>query len=924
MLMAAGEGNASTFNTTLAAFLITRPPYAYLGYGWENCGAPNVAGRLPGTTRDVWQPMFDLDVGEPTGLCAETSAGVFERNWSKGRAALDCNRFEATLDFALKTDDRVGPAEPELRTVESVGDTIIRNDVGLWNDAQGNPLHAHGGGMYTEAGLFYWVGAYTLGPDLPYEDSYSIALYSSTNLGDWELRSSSILNKSAFTNGCFQSPVINASDPVELYRPKLIRSAATGKYVLWSGFMQKAPAAGFERTSGVCVASAATIDGEYTLDKCMYPNALPTFDVTVIHDGGDHYVIADTEHHYEGISKISESGLSVSTADCTTVQCNNTPACSRLDYGWTTAGEAPAFFRAPMNSRAYLWTSHLSGWSPNAAMLYEGGAQGLCGQSFRLLGNPSLSATTHNSQSTFILPIAHQDNSTTLLYMGDRWCPNFPNNCTGDVTSATYVWLPLYPNASALSGWSLPWLSHWRIGDPQFRIRAKTDEVLVPATIGQVDGDRAAPPRPSLAHSRVGDAWGTNIHWFHETAPGEAAMLSGAFKLARIGFSWSEIERARGQYNFSQYDGLRRTLREHGVRPYWVLQRGNPLYASSVAAEKRGCNSSECLHAFGDFAAAAARHFGAASGSTSLEQIIWECTNEPNGHVRLADGSVVHAVSPATLVAQCTQAGMAFKRFGQLFVGPTTTAFDWEYINSTIAGGLLSAVGGMSIHGYRVPNQVPETILSDWAQLRHMTQQYGRSREEKTMPMISGEWGYTTARAPCSDPYRVSETLQASYLARMWLVNTLAGVSVSINYDWRDDGTILTSGEAHYGAVREARSTVNGSMTPFEPKPKYTAALALQRGLGNFQSFAGRVHPFSITPTSAPLDGIYVLRFENQTHNGSSATAGFAVWTNGSIVTGSCGGDPGNRTQCGHAGIFRDECLSPTNPRCKGKGESSL
>lgn len=35
MMMAAGEGNVSTFNTTLAAFLITRPPYGYLGYGWE-------------------------------------------------------------------------------------------------------------------------------------------------------------------------------------------------------------------------------------------------------------------------------------------------------------------------------------------------------------------------------------------------------------------------------------------------------------------------------------------------------------------------------------------------------------------------------------------------------------------------------------------------------------------------------------------------------------------------------------------------------------------------------------------------------------------------------------------------------------------------------------------------------------------------
>jgi hypothetical protein len=42
-------------------------------------------------------------VGEPQGLCAE-AGGVFTRTFSKGSAALDCNSFEATLDFKLKAD----------------------------------------------------------------------------------------------------------------------------------------------------------------------------------------------------------------------------------------------------------------------------------------------------------------------------------------------------------------------------------------------------------------------------------------------------------------------------------------------------------------------------------------------------------------------------------------------------------------------------------------------------------------------------------------------------------------------------------------------------------------------------------------------------------------------------------------------------
>ena len=72
-------------NQTLAAFLVTRPPVAFLG------------GRL----RDAdWSPLFSLDVGVPLGLCDEGPAGVFSRRWSNGVAALDCNTWQARLPFA--------------------------------------------------------------------------------------------------------------------------------------------------------------------------------------------------------------------------------------------------------------------------------------------------------------------------------------------------------------------------------------------------------------------------------------------------------------------------------------------------------------------------------------------------------------------------------------------------------------------------------------------------------------------------------------------------------------------------------------------------------------------------------------------------------------------------------------------------------
>lgn len=70
---------------TLAAFLITRGPYAFIG-------SRNL--------RDAsWHPLFATDVGEPVGLCYESAPNVFARNWTKGVAKLDCNTYQAELSF---------------------------------------------------------------------------------------------------------------------------------------------------------------------------------------------------------------------------------------------------------------------------------------------------------------------------------------------------------------------------------------------------------------------------------------------------------------------------------------------------------------------------------------------------------------------------------------------------------------------------------------------------------------------------------------------------------------------------------------------------------------------------------------------------------------------------------------------------------
>lgn len=83
MMMDAGHAS----NQSVAAFLIVRPPIAFLGWGWESDDKKN------------WDDIFLLQPGTPTGLCTEEKAGVFLRRWTNGVVKLDCNTWTASLPF---------------------------------------------------------------------------------------------------------------------------------------------------------------------------------------------------------------------------------------------------------------------------------------------------------------------------------------------------------------------------------------------------------------------------------------------------------------------------------------------------------------------------------------------------------------------------------------------------------------------------------------------------------------------------------------------------------------------------------------------------------------------------------------------------------------------------------------------------------
>lgn len=363
-------------------------------------------------------------------------------------------------------------------------------------------------------------------------------------------------------------------------------------------------------------------------------------------------------------------------------------------------------------------------------------------------------------------------------------------------------------------------------------------------------------------------------------------MLSQAFKVARMDFNWGSIESTCGQYNFAAYDNLLQVMAANNVRPYWIMDYGNACYPAAPGQPSVSCSTPACITAFGNFAAAAVAHFKG-------HGIQWECLNEPNG---------MGGDNATDIAAVCLSAGAHILAAGESFVGPATSGIDFPYLGTAFKAGILAAFTGVSVHPYR--SDAPETVLPDYVTLRALIAQYAAPGH--TYPVLSGEWGYTSALPPCVYGNRVDEPTQGKYAVRMLLVNSLAGIQTSIVYDWRDDGNDTTNCEDNFGSVH---STATGNPAqPFAPKPYYTAVASAQATVGNAVAFGSRLQPLSVVPSVGPEGGspgpydIFLLSFTGTP--GAPAGLSFALWSNATFCAATT---PETRFSCGLV-VSEEEC----------------
>ncbi|MEV6397958.1 RICIN domain-containing protein [Streptomyces sp. NPDC051907] len=279
-----------------------------------------------------------------------------------------------------------------------------------FTDPNGDPVHAHGGGVVKVGQYYYWFGE-----NRNSDNSFRyVSAYRSTDLRKWEFRN---------------HVLTQASDPelrsANIERPKVVYNSATGQFVMW---MHKENATDYGEARAA-VAVSSTVDGDYTWRGSFRPLGHMSRDITtfVDTDGAGYMISAANENADLHVYRL--------TADYTAVQ-------SQVQKLWAGQWrEAPAMFKR--NGVYFLLTSGATGWAPNQQKY--GTATSITGawSETKDIGD----STAYGSQTAYVLPV-QGTSGTSYLYMGDRW----GNSMGGMVNDSQYVWLPLkFPTKTTMT-----------------------------------------------------------------------------------------------------------------------------------------------------------------------------------------------------------------------------------------------------------------------------------------------------------------------------------------------------------------------------------------------------------------------------------------------------------------------------------------
>ncbi len=304
----------------------------------------------------------------------------------------------------------------------------------IWEDTEGNPINAHGGGIMKYRNRYYWYGEYKVGETtLPSwatwecyrTDAGGVSCYSSKDLLNW--RFEGVVLKPETENPASD---IHPSKVIE--RPKVVYNAKTGKFVMWfhceSADYSKAAA-------GVAVSDSPT--GPFEYRGSFRPNGAMSRDQTLfVDDDGTCYQFCSSEENQTmHINRLTDDYLK--------------PDGTYVRRFADQAREAPAVFK--YNGKYYMLSSGCTGWDPNEAELAV--ADDIMGE-WTVLGNPCTGVDadkTFYGQSTYVIPVDAKRGRFIACF--DMWKKK-------DLADSRYIWLPVKINRQTGNIY-IPWMGTW-------------------------------------------------------------------------------------------------------------------------------------------------------------------------------------------------------------------------------------------------------------------------------------------------------------------------------------------------------------------------------------------------------------------------------------------------------------------------------
>ena len=286
-------------------------------------------------------------------------------------------------------------------------DMTIKNGT-VWNDTDGNPIHAHGGHILKVADTWYWYGENRL-------DNLYVSCYASKDLVHWTFRNHVLRTDSPTEQTRVRADLkLTREDggKVNLERPKVLYNPKTHKYVMWMHYENGKD----YLCARAAVATCDTPDGDFVYHGSFNPYGFMSRDCTLFQNGQIAYFLSASRDNADmHMYRLQEDWLNVEKL---------TSSFWQGEYR-----EAPALVKKDM--QYYIFSSFCTGWAPNQCKyaktndLEDGFGQ------LKEVGDE----TTYHSQPAFILTVSGTD-TTSYIYVGDRWDGK-------DYFNSRYVWFPL-------------------------------------------------------------------------------------------------------------------------------------------------------------------------------------------------------------------------------------------------------------------------------------------------------------------------------------------------------------------------------------------------------------------------------------------------------------------------------------------------